>query len=417
MKLLSFYRWYLIIVGFLICLILGTVYAWSVFRPPLHKPPYNVPIGLSSLPFSVFLMFHGLTMVPAGRILVKKGPRYAALIGTVLIGLGYVLSYTIFLMPESAIWFLIFTFGILIGTGTSFVYNPVIAVTGQWFLDKRGLALGLTVMGFGLSALITAPLIDALINALNVSITFLILGICYFIILSGLCYFLKFPSEQVKVISNGNLNKSWINNVDFTPKEVLKTSTFYLVWIVYAIGAGAGLAIIGYAKLIAMDITGLRNNLEYLATFTVSILAIGNASGRPIMGKLADVIGSKRTIIVMQLIQFLCLLFLFPNAKNIIILYIASFLFGGMFGAYLAVMPTLTSYFYGTKYLGPNYGMLFTAYGIGGLAISTLMSMIIKDKSSLELYSLSFYYIAALLLIALFLTLLIKPPKIIKRNV
>lgn len=350
-------------------------------------------------------------MAPAGRMLVKRSPRYTALIGAILIGLGYMLSYIIFLMPESAIWILLFTFGMLIGAGTSFVYNPVIAVTGRWFPDKRGLALGLTVMGFGLSALVTAPLIDILINALNISITFFILGICYFIILSGLSYFLKFPQEQVKVDSNKNLGKSWTSNINFTPKEVLKTSTFYLTWATYAIGAGAGLAIIGYAKLIAMDITGLRNDLEYLATFTVSVISIGNAAGRPIMGKLADAIGPKRTIIVMQVFQLLCLSFLFPNANNVAILYTASFLFGGMFGAYLAVMPTLTSYFYGTKYLGQNYGMLFTAYGIGGLAFSTLMSIIIKDKPSLELYTLSFYSIATFVLIALVLTLLIKPPK------
>jgi MFS family permease len=150
-------RWIFVVAGCIINICLGTVYAWSVFRPPLHKPPFNLSPAESVLPFSVFLLLFGITFAFAGRMVGKVGPRKPALIGAVLVGVGYILSYTIAFAPQAALWITVVTFGLIAGTGCGYAYNPPIATVGRWFPDKRGLATGLTVLGFGLSALITAP--------------------------------------------------------------------------------------------------------------------------------------------------------------------------------------------------------------------------------------------------------------------
>ena len=408
-------RWFLIIAGFIINLCLGTVYAWSVFRPPLHQAPYNLAVPQSVLPFSTFLLLFGITFAFSGKMIGDVGPRRPALIGAVLLGVGYLLCYAIASFPGSTLWITIVGFGLVAGTGCGFAYNPPIAVVGRWFPDRRGLALGLTVMGFGLSALITAPVVVAMISMIGLPNTFLVLGVVFLVLLSLLGLLLRFPpTEWVPPLPRASTSKkSWAASVkDFTIGEMVRTRTFYLAWLIYLVGAGAGLMVIGYAKLIATDITGLKGGLEWLATLAVSVLAISNAVGRPFFGSVCDRIGPKKTLLTMQAVQLLCLLALFPYAQSITILYLAIVLFGATFGAYLAVMPTLASYFFGAKNLGPNYGLYLSAYGVGGVVLPMLMSAILGSNPTYPSYVQGFYATAVLVVIAIVLAFMMKPPRI-----
>jgi MFS family permease len=135
-------RWSLVIAGFIINLCLGTIYAWSVFRQPIQGAPYNLSQAESVIPFSVFLLAFGISFAFSGRMAGKVGPRRPALIGAFLLGVGYLLCYSIAVLPSSSLWITIVAFGLVAGTGCGFAYNPPIAVVGRWFPDKRGLALG-----------------------------------------------------------------------------------------------------------------------------------------------------------------------------------------------------------------------------------------------------------------------------------
>jgi len=406
--------WMLIIAGFIINLCLGTVYAWSVFRPPLHQPPCNLTVSESVLPFSTFLLMFGITFAFSGKMIGDVGPRRPALIGAMLLGVGYLLCYAIAIAPGSTFLITFVGFGLIAGTGCGFAYNPPIAVVGRWFPDKRGLALGLTVMGFGLSALITAPAVVALISMIGLPNTFLVLGAVFLVLLASLGLLLRFPSAewtppQPKAPTS---QRSWTASLkDFTIREMLRTKTFYLAWLIYLVGAGAGLMIIGYAKLIATDITGLKSNLEWLATLAVSLLAISNAVGRPFFGSVCDRIGPKRTMLTMQGVQLFALVALFPYSQSLSVLYLAIVLLGLTFGAYLAVMPTLASYYFGAKNLGPNYGLYLSAYGVGGVVLPMLMAAILGSKPSYASYVQGFYATAFLVVIAMVLALIMKPPK------
>jgi OFA family oxalate/formate antiporter-like MFS transporter len=410
-------RWVFVIAGLVINLCLGTVYAWSVFRPPLHQPPYNLTAAESVAPFSVFLLMFGVTFAFSGRMIGKVGPRRPALIGAVLLGVGYLLSSIIAWAPRLTLWITTVTFGFIAGTGCGYAYNPPIAVSGRWFPDKRGLALGLTVMGFGLSALITAPTISTMISKIGLPNTFLVLGAVFLITLMALGYLLRFPPSDwqpptTPAVDEAKPRRRRDVELDFTTWEMVRTSTFYLSWFTFLIGAGAGLMVIGYAKLIATDITGLKDSLEWLAVLAVSVLAVSNAIGRPLFGALCDRIGPRKTLLLMEGIQLACLLVLFPRSQSIPTLYLSVALFGATFGAYLAVMPTLASYFFGAKNLGPNYGLYLSAYGVGGVVCPMLMAFIVGSNPTYATYVKGFYATAALVFIALILTVLMKPPKL-----
>lgn len=139
---------YFVVAGCIINICLGTVYAWSVFRSPLHKPPFNLSPAESVLPFSVFLLLFGITFAFAGRMVGKVGPRKPALIGAVLVGVGYILSYTVAFAPQAALWITVVTFSLIADTGCGYAYNPPIATVGRWFPDKRGFSNW--THGFGL---------------------------------------------------------------------------------------------------------------------------------------------------------------------------------------------------------------------------------------------------------------------------
>ena len=372
MSLMGSNRWTFVIAGFIINLCLGTIYAWSVFRPTLCEVPCNLTPAESVIPFSVFLLLFGITFAFSGRLIGKVGPRRPALIGAVLVGVGYILCYTIALAPQFTLWITTISFGVIAGTGCGFAYNPPIAVVGRWFPDKRGLATGLTVMGFGLSGLITAPAVTAMISIFGLPNTFLLLGVVFLVLLSVLSLPLKFPiAEWVPPTreESAALQSRMASRRDYLTSEMVRTRTFYLAWFIFLVGTGAGLMVIGYARQIATDVTGLRGGLEWLAVLAVSVLSVSNAIGRPAFGSLCDRIGPKRTLLIMQAIQLLSLVVLFPSAQSVAILYLAIILFAATFGAYLAVMPTLASYFFGAKNLGPNYGLYLSAYGVGGVVL------------------------------------------------
>jgi len=407
-------RWTFIIAGLIINLCLGTIYAWSVFRPPLHEDPYNLTVTESVIPFSIFLLAFGISFAFSGKMIGKVGPRRPALIGAGLLGVGYLLSYSIAIFPRSSLWITSIAFGLIAGTGCGYAYNPPIAVVGRWFPDRRGLSLGLTVMGFGLSALITAPAVAAMVSMLGLANTFLILGVVFLVLLSLLGSMMKFPPSDWKAPSPQTFMtvKPWSEATnDYTTSEMIKTSTFYITWVIFLIGAGAGLMVIGYAKLMAIDITGLTGDLEWLAILSVSILAVLNAVGRPVFGAVCDRIGPRKTLLTMQTIQLLCLVVLFPHSESVAVLYLAIILFAATFGAYLAVMPALVSYFFGAKNLGPNYGMYLSAYGVGGVVCPMLMAVIVGPTPTYETYIQGFYATAGLLLIAIFLSFAMKAPK------
>jgi len=408
-------RWIYVAVGFVANICLGTLYGWSVFKPFVHAEPYNISLPDTTIPFSVSMLVFGITFALAGRMIAKTGPRLPALIGAACAGAGYILSGAIMFAPSASLPILTITFGVIAGTGCGFGYNPPIAAVGRWFPDKRGLALGITVSGYALSPLITAPLVNYLATAYGIAYTFVILGVVFLVLLLVLGGMLAFPPADWKApaVTAATAKKAWVAaSRDFTTKEMLKTRTFYLAWLIYMIGAGAGLMVIGLTAQIAKDMTALTGALAWMAVVAVQVYAVANASGRVAMGVVTDAIGPRRTILIMLALQLVCLLLLFPFVdRSAAILYMVIILYGAMYGAYLSAMPALSSYFFGAKNMGPNYGLLFVAWGVGGVVMPMVMAQVLGKTPTVADYILGFQVTAAFVVVGLVLALLMKPPE------
>jgi OFA family oxalate/formate antiporter-like MFS transporter len=264
------------------------------------------------------------------------------------------------------------------------------------------------VSGFGLASVYVAPLAEALIKARGVPFAMLALGIGFLIVVTSLSQLLKAPPKGyvppgTAPAAPGAAGKK----EDFTPTEVLCTWQFYVLWFMYVCGAGAGLMIISkLAKMVDVQ-AGLK-----LGFVLVAVLALGNGAGRIIAGTLSDKIGRKAAFVICFVLQAV-MIFLLSQAKtgnvlgSTVALALLSAVIGGNYGANLALFPSITKDFYGLKNFGVNYGLVFTAWGLGGFMLSLLAGKVYDATKSFDF---AYYCSCGLLIAAAVMTFLVKPP-------
>jgi MFS family permease len=393
-------RWLYVVLGLIMNVCLGAVYAYSIFLGPV-KNAFNSSASLSILPFMVFLAFFAILMFFGGRLMEKMGPRNVAIIGGLIVGLGWLLSSF-----ATNIWFLILTYGVIAGSGVGLVYGCPIAVGAKWFPDKKGLAVGLIVAGFGGSALITGKIANALIPSVGLSTTFLYFGIAFGIILFILSLPLKFPAA-------GWTPKGWkpaagaAAAANFTPGEMIKTGTYWGLFLCFLIGAIAGLMAIGISKPVGNEIIKISG--ETAATL-VGVFACFNALGRPIFGLLTDKITPRYAAMLNLAIILIVSIIMIIAKEGDTNLYVISFVgFWMCLGGWLAIAPTATATFFGMQNYARNYGVVFFAYGLGAIVGGIISG---QAKDVFGTYTFAFYPTAVLAAAGLVLAaILLKPPK------
>ena len=279
-------RWILVLLGLIINLCLGTIYSWSVFVAPLTAY-FTKTLGQTVtasdvlLPFSVFLAFFAIAMPFTGKYIEQYGPRNVTIVGGVLTGLGWLLASFATSVPM-----LYIVYGVIGGIGVGIAYGVPVAVAARWFPDRRGLAVGLTVLGFGFSAFFTANIAGWLITTYGVMTTFRIFGVAFVILTILLALPLRFPKA-------GWTPRGWTApapvagqavTCEFKREQMLRSRSFYGVWLCYFIGCLAGLMAISIAKPVGTDV-GVEAGL---ATLLVGFFAIFNGFGRPVFGAVTD---------------------------------------------------------------------------------------------------------------------------------
>lgn len=393
-------RWLYVIFGLIINICLGAIYAFSIFRPPLEKL-WGITATQSGLPFMIFLAMFALAMPFAGNIMQKWGPRNTMFLGGILVGIGWIAASF-----SQNINSLTLLYGVIGGAGVGVMYGAPIATSAKWFPDRGGLAIGLTVGGFGLSALITAPIIKQLIGTVGPLSTFLYLGIAFLIILFILSIPYKFPPEGWKPAGfvAKTTSATPVASIELDRNEMIKTGSFWALWLTYTIGCLAGLMAIGISAPAGKEV-GLTSEIAALA---VSLYAIFNFAGRPLFGALTDKIKPKAAAILSFLIIGTASLLIY-GVREKIIFVIGFCLLWLNLGGWLAIAPTATKIFYGTKFYGKNYGLVFTAYGAGAIA-GVLLSGQIKDLTGS--YFSVFPIVAGLCLLGIIIALIgLKPAK------
>ncbi len=361
-------RWLFVALGFLVNLCEGGIYAFSVFRKPLEER-LSIGATASGLPFTVFLAVFAVTMAVSGGLLERWGPRKTGILGGILVGLGWVLAG---LWPNVAL--LVLFYGVLSGAGVGLLYGAPIAVVTRWFPDRKGLAVGLTLMGFGLSALVIAPVLSTLINSVGPLRTFTYLGLVFLAVLPVLAAPLRYPRPGWRppgwVPANGHSSLG----PDLDRKAMLRTRTFYVLWLTFTFGSMAGLMAVGIAAPFGKEVAGLSPRMAALA---VSAFAMFNGLGRPLFGWLADRITPRYAAILSFALILAAAVALDVGGKGHPALYFLAFaVFWLNLGGWLAIAPTATAIFFGAKDYGRNYGLTFTAYGAGGILAGTISGLV-----------------------------------------
>lgn len=400
-------RWILIILGMILNLCLGTIYSWSVFVTPLTTY-FTTQLGQVVnaneilLPFSVFLAFFAIAMPFTGKYIEKYGPRNMVIVGGLLTGLGWLLSS----FANSVEWLYIF-YGVIAGAGVGVAYGVPVAVASRWFPDKRGLAVGLTLLGFGFSALITANIAGYLITVSGVMNTFRVFGLAFIILTILLALPLRFPPV-------GWTPAGWTPAApapgqetlcELMRDEMVRTRSFYALWICYFIGCLAGLMAIGISKPLGVEV-GVEATL---ATTLVGVFAVFNGFGRPVFGFLTDHLTPRNTAVIsFILIALASLLVMVMPSVTVYILAFA--ILWGCLGGWLAIAPTTCGTYFGNLDYPRNYGLLFLAYGAGGIVGPQLAGFI---KTTTGSYLGVFPYVLALALVGMALAgALLRPPRV-----
>lgn len=390
--------WTVTFAGLGINLALGVLYTWSVFKGKIEegfgwdKSRLNDPYALCCLVFA-------FAMIAAGKCQDKFGPRITATIGGVLVGAGMILTST---TQSYVIWML--GFGVLVGLGLGFGYSSATPPALKWFPpSKTGLIAGLVVAGFGLASVYIAPTAAYLLGEYGVQRAMLIFGVAFVIIVCGLAQLLVNPPDGYVAgdASRGGAMKPTARN--WQPGEVIKTPAFWLLWFVYFIGAGAGLMVIGSVSGMA------KKSMGSSAFIAVALLAIGNAGGRIAAGFLSDKIGRRATLILVHLLQAVLMFIAIPvtGAKegSAFMVVVLAIMIGANYGANLSLFPSFAKDFWGLKNFGMNYGVLFTAWGVGGLVMPIIQQNLYTSSKS---YHSSFITAGVLLLIGALLCLGLK---------
>jgi MFS family permease len=351
----------------------------------------------------LFLAIFTVLMPISGRLL-QRGihPRVLSIIGSLFVGAGWILS-----RYASDINYLYLTYGVIAGAGVGIVYGIPIAVATRWFPDMKGLAVGITVLGFGASALVTANVASNLIATQGVLAAFLSLGLFFLVALVLLSLVLTFPPLGWKPAGWQPAAGSG-GTVDFTLDEAIRTSSAWALWLCFIIGSLSGLMAIGISSGVGQEIIKVDAKT---AAGLVSFFAMFNGGGRPVFGFLTDALGPGRAAALSLALVLLAsaLMVLFAGEGTLVLFMFCFACLWAALGSWLAIAPTATATFFGIKNSAANYGVIFSAYGIGAIAAGLIAG---QAKDVFGSYIYAFYVTGGLALVGIIIALtLMKLPK------
>tara|TARA_B100001063_G_scaffold228728_1_gene240309 strand:- start:1960 stop:3216 length:1257 start_codon:yes stop_codon:yes gene_type:complete len=394
-------RWLMALsaVGVHICI--GSVYAWSVYVKPIQEQ-MSWTLTDVTIAFSIAIFFLGLSAALMGKFVEKNGPRVSAIIAASLFGLG-TMGSGLAIMMESKI-LLYFFYGVLGGCGLGIGYISPVSTLVKWFPDKRGMATGLAIMGFGFASAIWGPTIKVLIEAVGISGTFFILGALYFVVMFASALYLEKPEE-------GYLPKKFKKKIKEGKKklkedlallglnEAVKTPRFYGLWLMLFINVTCGIAIIGVASPLLQEVIGIS---AIAAAAAVGLMGIFNGAGRIFWASLSDYLTRPVVYIIFFATQAIAF-YILPTVTEIVVFQVLLFFIMSCYGGGFASIPAYIGDIFGTKELGAIHGYILTAWAAAGLVGPLIISMV---KDSTGSYSQTLYVFAGFFVVAFIISIL-----------
>jgi len=394
-------RWWRIVGGLSMNLALGAVYAWSIFVLPLEKE-FGWKRVDTAWVFTILVFVFGITFIFGGRMQDKLGPTRVSIIGGALNAIGFFMCTWTTSLP----W-LFFWLGGVAAVGQGFGYATPIPVMSKWFPDRRGLAVGLAVAGYGGGSAIFGPLGGSwLIPTYGWRTTFTVFGIIFFVMSMIGAFLLQNPPVGYKPEgwTPAPAAKAMASKYEFSPSQVIKTPGFYFMWIAYALGTSAGLMVISQLVPFARG----KGMSAALATTAIFIGAAGNASGRIFSGWMSDALGRLNVLRLMIGVSVVAMPILYYAGNTVLLFYILVFVVYWCYGTQLSVNASTAADFWGTKNVGANYGALFTAWGVAGIIGPIIGGRLFDTYKD---YQIAFYTAGVICAVALVSELLAKRPE------
>jgi OFA family oxalate/formate antiporter-like MFS transporter len=390
------------------------LYAWAVFRGPLAQL-YGWDKTVTIAPYRWSILFFTIAMIVAGVWQDRRGPRIVGSAGGFLLGTGCLLAAWIGHTPHG----LILSYGVIGGLGVGFAYVTPIATCVKWFPDKRGLVVGLAVMGFGVGSLVFAPLLEALIGtdaarfAVTVPRTFVTLAAIFYVVVIGCAQSYRVPPVGWKPAGWDPPAAKAGERAERRPAEMLRTWQFWAVWLVYFFGASVGLTAIGEAAPLIKEMSGTTAVMSGGAA--LGIMALFNGAGRLGWGAISDRLGRRQALLGMGLLMVVTCSVLLAGATSFWRVLAGLCVVGFCYGGYLAVMPALAADYYGARNIGANYGLLFTAWGLAGFLMPAYVSGILEQARRAGRlaagYEQAFYTLAGIAAVAAAMSLAARRPR------
>ena len=394
-------RWSIAIAGVLLQVALGAVYAWSVFRAPLTKQ-FGWSVSEVTFTFTISIFVLGIAAFFGGLWLNRRGPRIVAVTGGFLYGLGvFLASFT-----DHRLWWLYLTYGVIGGAGAGLSYIVPVAVLVKWFPDRRGLITGVAVGGFGAGALVTAPVATRLIQRVGVLPTFAYLGIALLIVTIVTGYFMRNPPWGWKPEgwAPTAAQASQRSSHDYTLGEALRTWQWWALWLLLFLNTSAGISVISQESPLFQQLTRVR---AVAAASMVGVVSIGNALCRVFWAWASDSITRRATFVVMFLAQAV-LFWTLPSISSAALVTLVAFVILMCYGGGFGTMPAFTADYFGSKNVGPIYGLMLTAWGFAS-AFGPLLIAYMQQATGV--YRGALHVIAGVMAASVVLPLIVSPPR------
>lgn len=393
-------RWLIALSAIGIHISIGSVYAYSVITNPV-KDIFDVEGSTIKWAFKLAILFLGFSAAFLGPWVEKVGPRISGTAAGLFYGIG-ILGSGLAIYLESLPMFYIF-YGVIGGIGLGLGYITPVSTLVKWFPDKRGLATGMAIMGFGFSALIFGPVMQSLFDTVGVTNAFLILGLIYMVLILSSARYIERPPEGY-LPEGFNPEESKTVRADLsniTAKEALKTKRFYYIWIMMFINITCGIAIIAAASPM------MQEKLSYSpmqAAAVVGLIGVFNGFGRILWSGLSDFLGRSNVYVIFFVFQVLAFYFL-PQIRAELIFLTVLFTVITMYGGGFATLPAFLGDLFGTKQLGAIHGMVLAGWALAGVVGPTIYDVVKNTTGSLDI---TLKVFSGLFFIALIVSLLMK---------
>lgn len=373
----------------LVLLILGSVYAWSLFNLPLSEK-YGMDLGSVALTFGIMTLFLAIGSSVSGFLKLRIGMQNVVALSAVFVGAGLLLAA---FAPN--MWVLYLSAGVLLGIGDGLGYMLVLTNCVKFFPKTKGLVSGLCIGAYGLGSLLFKSVDSYLLEHYSLEVALLTWGIISAVAVTAGALLIYDAMKQSSVVSAASHSAR-----EYDLKNAVHTLPYWLLSLMFFVDCMAGLYVIGVASNLG---TALLSLSPAEAASAVSVVALANIAGRLMIGWLSDRLPRIRLITFDQALSLVAVLMLLFLPLNTTMFFAAVAMIAFAFGGTLTVYPSLISDFFGIKNLAKNYGLLYLGFGLGSLC-GSVIALVFGS------FTFTFYVMSVLLIAAIVASLMVRLP-------